>query len=244
MNPALLNILAASLLCAALSTIAAVVVTFRIQAKWLTRMVSFAAGLLLAVALLDLLPEVLQKGMPARSMFAVLLGSLLVFFLAEKLLLSRHHARGDGSQTSFSRPVPLILLGGSMHIFTDGLLMAAAFLTNRALGWSMTIAIIAHEIPREAGDFALLLAAGWGRLQTLLSNLATRLSCTIGGLIGFFMLGGMQHWIAPILTLAAASFLYIAIAGLFPWLRNEHGDAGWHGGFMAAGVFLGAFLPG
>jgi zinc and cadmium transporter len=131
-----------------------------------------------------------------------------------------------------------------MHIFTDGLLMAAAFLANQALGWSMTVAIIAHEIPREAGDFALLLAAGWGRVQTLLCNLAARLSCTIGGLIGFFVFGGVQHWIAPILTLAAASFLYIAIAGLFPWLRNEHGDAGWHGGFMLAGVALGLSLPG
>jgi zinc and cadmium transporter len=108
----------------------------------------------------------------------------------------------------------------------------------------MTIAIIAHEIPREAGDFALLLAAGWSKAKTLIGNLAARLSCTLGGVVGFFTLGGTQHWIAPVLTLAAASFLYIAMAGLFPWLRNEKGDSAWHGGFMLAGVFLGFSLPG
>jgi len=243
MHPALTNILSASLLCAAVSTLAAVVVTFRIRTKWLTRMVSFSAGLLLTVALLDLLPEVLETGMHSKTMFGILLAGLLGFFLAEKLMLARSH-HPHNPHDSFSRPVPLILLGGSLHIFTDGLLMAAAFLTNQALGWSMTIAIIAHEIPREAGDFALLLAAGWGKTKTLVSNLAARLSCTAGGVVGFFTLGGTQHWIAPVLTIAAASFLYIAMAGLFPWLRNEKGDTGWHGGFMVAGVFLGFSLPG
>jgi zinc and cadmium transporter len=243
------------MLCAAVSTVAAVVVTFRIQTKWLTRMVSFSAGLLLTVALLDLLPEVLDTGMHSKTMFSILLAGLLGFFLAEKLMLARSpiDARPKDSTAalvpghthdSFSRPVPLILLGGSLHIFTDGLLMAAAFLTNQALGWSMTIAIIAHEIPREAGDFALLLAAGWSRAKTLIANLAARLSCSVGGVVGFFMLGGTHSWIGPVLTIAAASFLYIAIAGLFPWLRNEKGDAAWHGGFMVAGVFLGFSLPG
>ena len=240
----LINILSATLLCAFLSTAAAVLITFRMAPVWLNRMVSFSAGLLLTVALLDLLPEALENQNDPKWVFSILLAGLLCFFLFERMLIARHgHTDSHHMSHHMPRPIPLVLAGGAVHIATDGILLAATFLTSTTLGWSMTVAIICHEIPREVGDFGLLLASGWSKTTTLIWNTLSRLACAVGGVLGYFVLDHTQHWIPPVLTLAAASFLYISIAGLLPWLRHERG-ALWHTGFMAAGVVMGVILPG
>ena len=238
MNPTLQQIIAASLLGGFLSMAIAVLVTFRLPQRWLTRMVSFSAGLLLSIALLDLMPEALKEGMTSDRLFQIFLIGVLLFFAFEKIFLSEHFHGRQGEVEALSRPIPVILFGSALHIWTDGLTLAAAFLTDTKLGWGMTFAIIAHEIPREGGDFSLLFAAGWNHKKALLWNSISRLGCVAGGIMGYFMLEGARSWIAPVLALAAASFTYISLAGLMPWIRSERGGFAWHGVFMAAGVAI------
>ena len=179
------------------------------------------------------------------------------FFILEKYALWRHaHASGDsdmhqggqqcddhthshhhlhGAAGSQGETLS-ILVGDGFHNFTDGLLIAAAFLADPALGWGTTLAIIAHEVPQEAGDFAILLAAGWKRGRALLWNGVSSLTAVAGGIIGYFAFDHARDWIPYIITITAASFLYIAIADLMPRLKRETQAVGWHGVLLAAGI--------
>jgi zinc and cadmium transporter len=120
-------------------------------------------------------------------------------------------------------------------------LIAAAFLADPVLGWSATLAIIAHEVPQEAGDFAILLAAGWKRGRALFWNGISSLTAVAGGIIGYFALDSTRDWIPVIITIAASSFLYIAIADLMPRLKRETKSVGWHGVLLAAGIAVVVF---
>ena len=213
--------------------------TARFGKVWLARLVSFAAGLMLALALLDLLPEALESGLGARTMFSVLLTTLMALFAIDFNLHSGcHHSGDDVCAHDLTRPIPMILVGGALHVFTDGLMLGAAFLVDPALAWGMAFAVLAHEVPREAGDFALLLTAKWGRTRALAWNAASRVACVVGAMVGYLALSGAQEWVPYILTVAAANFIYIALTGILPWLRHERGAFAWQGGFMAAGVLL------
>jgi len=233
------QVIAASMLAGFASMGIAFSATARLSQVWLTRLVSFAAGLMLALALLDLLPEALEAGLAAKDMFAVLLAALMVLFAVDFNLHAGCHHSGEGvCDHDLARPIPMVLIGGALHVFTDGLMLGAAFLADPALAWGMTFAVLAHEVPREAGDFALLLTARWGRAHALAWNAITRLACVVGAVAGFVALSGAQEWVPYILTVAAANFIYIALTGILPWLRHERGGFAWQGGFMAAGVLL------
>jgi len=258
--PLLSQIVLACLLGGLLSIAAAALIMFGMPKRWLGFTVSFSTGLLLATATLHLLPEALESGLTPREVFPLLLGGILAFFMLEKYALWRHaHAstgdadghRGeqqcDDHTHSHHHPhgIPgnasetlLILVGDSFHNFTDGLLIAAAFLADPVLGWGTTLAIIAHEVPQEAGDFAILLAAGWKRGRALLWNGVSGLTAVAGGIIGYFALENAREWIPYIVTITAASFLYIAIADLMPRLKREHQAIGWHGLLLAAGILI------
>jgi len=213
--------------------------TARLSSTWLKRLVAFAAGLMLALALLDLLPEALEGGIDVRVMFEVLLATLMALFAIDFNLHSGCRHSGEGvCAHDLARPIPMILVGGALHVFTDGLMLGAAFLVDPALAWGMTFAVLLHEVPREAGDFALLLTARWGHNKALAWNAASRLACVVGAVTGYLALAGAREWIPFILTIAAANFIYISLTGILPWLRHERGGFAWQGGFMAAGMLL------
>lgn len=264
--PLLAQIVLGCLLGGVLSVAAAALVMFGLPRKWLGLTVSFSTGLLLATATLHLLPEALESGLTPHEVFPLLLGGILTFFMLEKFALWRHshHGAGDtdlheGDQQCNDHThshhhqhtahdahgahgeTLLILIGDSFHNFTDGLLIAAAFMADPLLGWSTTFAIIAHEVPQEAGDFAILLAAGWKRGRALFWNGMSSLMAVAGGIIGYFALDNTRNWIPVIITIAASSFLYIAIADLMPRLKRETKSVGWHGLLLAAGIAVVAF---
>lgn len=234
----LAQIIAASLAGGLLSMAVAALLTFGLPRYWLARMVSFSTGVLLASALLDLLPEAGEGGLGSDQLFPLLLAGLVGFFLLEKLALWRHAHGEPGDGRSVATAAPMILIGDGIHNLTDGVLLAAAFLADPHLGWATAAAIIAHEIPQEAGDFALLLAAGWSRTRAFVWNGISSLTSVAGGVAGYYGLAEAQAWIPAILVIAAASFLYIAVSDLMPWLRREAGHFAWHGGFLAAGIAL------
>ncbi|MEY2680623.1 MAG: hypothetical protein RL661_854 [Pseudomonadota bacterium] len=189
--------------------------------------VSFALGALLSVAFLDLLPDALTTAGSAHteSLFATVLIGILGFFLLEKLLIWRH-CHADHCETHsgdhFHQPAgTLIVVGDAIHNFVDGILIAAAFLTDINLGIITSLAVAAHEIPQEVGDFAILLQSGYGRGKALAYNLLSSLATMVGGILAYFSLEHIHGWLPYILALAASSFIYIAVADLIPSLHQK-----------------------
>jgi len=195
----------------------------------LPHLVSFATGALLGAAFLGLLPHALASVNSSDTHvipMAVLLG-LLGFFMLEKLVLWRHchadhcevHAPDQNSRDHSTGA--MILIGDSLHNFLDGILIAAAFLTDIHLGVVTSVAVAAHEIPQEVGDFAVLLHSGFSRSRAFLYNVLTSLTTVIGGVLAYFALQTMQSALPYMLAVAASSFIYIAVADLIPTLHQR-----------------------
>lgn len=200
----------------------------RQRMRALPHLVSFATGALLAAALLDLLPEAIEKAGPHNigAVCATLLGGLLLFFVLEKLVLWRHcHTDDcDGHVADHHRAAAstwLVLIGDGFHNVLDGVLMAAAFMTDPHLGVVTALAIFSHEIPQEVGDLAILLHGGMSRGRALLLNLITSLTSVAGGVIAYFALSAATSFLPYAIAAAASSFLYIAVADLIPGLHRR-----------------------
>ena len=203
--------------------------------KILPHGVSFAIGALLAVAFWGLIPHAFEQVPPAdfqKLSGAIMLG-LLLFFILEKLLIWRHchsgscevhvevednsHSHGHGHKSAGT----MILIGDGIHNFVDGVLIAAAFLTDVQLGIVTSLAVAAHEIPQEVGDFAILLHSGFSKGKALLYNVLASLSTVVGGVLAYYSLEGLQDSLPYFLAMAASSFIYIAVADLIPSLHKK-----------------------
>jgi len=199
----------------------------RFQQQILPHCVSFALGALLSVAFLDLLPEAVNQVKPENRhvLFATVLGVILLFFVLEKLLLWRHCHTGDcatHTETHFHQPAgTLIVLGDVIHNFIDGILIASAFMTDVNLGIMTGLAVFAHEIPQELGDFAILLQSGYGRAKALFYNLVSSLATLLGGVLAWWSLASLREALPYFLALAASSFIYVAVADLIPSLHQR-----------------------
>jgi zinc and cadmium transporter len=213
-----------------LSVIVAAGLTLSVLSKVVHHLVSLSAGVLLATALLDILPEAFSAKAPPQALFATLLGGLLFFFLLEKAELYRHshHHEGDEhhhhhgfDQQQAGRGGWSVILGDSIHNFCDGIIIAAAFLADTRLGIVTSLAIIAHEIPQEVGDYIVLLNAGFSRGKALLCNAVSGLAAVIGGVIGYFIVGPWESLFPYLLVIAASSFIYVAVADLIPQLQHR-----------------------
>lgn len=230
----LIWILLFCLLGGALSVVAAGVFLLlpeKLRNRLLPHSVSFAIGALLGAAFLGLLPHALQ-GAGDRDVHtvtgAVLLG-LFGFFLLEKLVLWRHchhehcevHAPEDGHGHRHVAAGTLILIGDGLHNFIDGILIGAAFLTDIHLGIVTSLAVAAHEIPQEVGDFAVLLHSGYSTKKAFAFNLLSSLTTIIGGVLAWYGLRGLESILPYVLAVAASSFIYIAVADLIPGLHKR-----------------------
>jgi zinc and cadmium transporter len=206
-----------------------------VRTRLLSPLVSFAIGALLGAALLALLPHALESPEihgAHQVLLAVLLG-LLGFFMLEKLVIWRHchveecevhggHFHAEAVERAQQRAAgSLILIGDGIHNLVDGVLIAAAFLTSVELGVVTSLAVIAHEIPQELGDFAVLLNSGYSRGKALLFNVFASLTTVIGGVVAWYSLSLAQQAVPYVLAIAASSFLYIAVADLIPGLHKR-----------------------
>ena len=209
---------------------AAAVFSFALLSKMVERMVSLSVGILLATSLLHALPEAFESKADPRTLFATLLAGLLAFFLLEKTAILRHshHHEGDGHAHAHGHDAHeagragwMILVGDGLHNFTDGILIAAAFLANPNLGLVTGLAIIAHEIPQEIGDFIVLLNAGFSRKRAYFYNLICSLLAVAGGLLGYFTLERGMAWIPYVLVFASSGFIYIAVSDLMPQMQRR-----------------------
>jgi zinc and cadmium transporter len=185
-------------------------------------LVSYAVGALLGVSMLAILPQALEQ-LPASRVFGTLLVGIMLFFVLEKLVLWRHCHTHD-CEVHDGAVLP-VLIGDAFHNFVDGAVIAAAVMTSVPLGVSTAVAVAAHEIPQEVGDFAILLHAGYSRMQALALNLLSALASVAGALFAVLAFDLVPHILPYCLALAAASFLYVAMADLIPGLHRGRTDA-------------------
>ncbi len=223
-------IVAASLAGGVLSAGAAAL-ALALRASWIPTLVSFAIGALLGAAFLEVIPHAFENGDPHTVAMSIL-GGILVFFLLEKLLLWRHSHEGHGDEHEVAhlagdaghdhgRSGALIVVGDTIHNFLDGILIAAAFLQSTQLGIITALAIVAHEIPQEVGDFVILLNSGYSRTKAFCLNVLSSGATVVGGVLGYFVLQVLEGWTPILLGIVAASMIYVAVADLIPGLHRR-----------------------
>ncbi len=194
--------------------------------------ISFAIGALLAVAFWGLIPHAFEEVEPEQfqTLSGTILAGILCFFVLEKLLIWRHchsesceahveesHSHHHGQKSAGT----LIIVGDSIHNFVDGVLIAAAFLTDVQLGIVTSLAVAAHEIPQEVGDFAILLQSGYSKAKALFYNVVASFTTVIGGVLAYYWLENLHELLPYFLALASSSFIYIAVADLIPSLHKK-----------------------
>lgn len=229
-------IISATLLGGVLSVAVAGALALKAKASQIPVLISYAVGALLGAVFIELLPEAFERAESAHSMAATILVGILLFFVLEKLVLWRHchveeceahdppipvvHSH-HGHDHDHGRSGLMIVIGDTFHNFVDGILVAAAFLANTELGIVTALAIIAHEIPQEVGDFLILLHSGYTKRAAFALNILSSAAMVLGGVIAYYALQTMEQWIAPLLGLAAASMLYVSVADLIPGLHRR-----------------------
>lgn len=186
--------------------------------KIITSLVGFAAGMLLATAFVDLLPEAAQGGVKIETIFLLAFFGIVTFFFLERFVLWFHHH----DEPHNSKPSTyLILLGDGLHNFIDGVAIAASFLTSPLLGFTTTLAIAAHEAPHEIADFSVLIAGGMKKTKALLYNFLSGLTALLGAILGFYFLENLEELLPLALAFTAGMFIYIACADLIPDLHTD-----------------------
>jgi len=218
------------------SVLLAAVLARALLARFTQHLLSLSAGALLATAFLHLLPEAFESETTPQRLFLTLLVGLVFFFLLDKAELWHHghehghdhhhhhhdhdHDHGNASESGFTGSWA-VLTGDSVHAFGDGVLVAAAFMTNFSLGVAASVAVLTHEIPHHMGDLAVL-EKGLGQGRNALLKLCLAGGVTVvGGLAGFFLIEGHEVWLPYLLVVASSSYIYVALADLIPQLQKR-----------------------
>lgn len=194
----------------------------RVRARLVPWLISYAVGTLLGAALLGLLPRALESLEPTSALGA-LLGGIFTFFVLEKLVLWRHCHTEDCEVHGAT--ATLILIGDGLHNFVDGAIICAAVFTSLPLGISTAIAVAAHEIPQEVGDFAVLLGAGYTRRRALMLNVLSGAAAVAGVIAMWLAVESLPAMLPFVLPFAAGNLLYVAMADLIPDLHRGTVDA-------------------
>lgn len=245
------NILLATTLVSAISLIGVLTLSIkdRLLHQLLPLFVALAAGSMLAAAFFHLLPEAIAANGVSAAMPLVLAG-IVLFFLIERFLHWHHHHKHHHLSDQKECPVTYLnLIGDGMHNFIDGTVMAAAFMVSPDVGWLTTLAIIAHEIPQEIGDFSLLVWGGFSKRKALFFNFVSALTALAGGVLTFYLASEVPGLVAFLLPIAAGQFIYMACVDLVPELHKEKDlhrslmQLAAFGFGMGIIVLLGALLP-
>ncbi len=207
-----------------------VLLTKRIwQGEIPTHLLAFAAGVLIATAFLDLLPEALHESGENPNIFVAALVGLIVFFLLERVLISFHPHEQVGKEVSQKSLVSLVLLGDGLHNFIDGVVIAGSFFVSTELGIITALAVAAHEIPQEISDFTILLRSGMKASRAILLNVLSGLTALLGAVLAIFMFELVESYLGLLLAFTGGMFIYIAAANLIPELQHIYlKDRKWH----------------
>ncbi len=183
-------------------------------------LISLASGTMLGSAFLHLIPEALVRN-PSGTWIAVSSG-VVMFFILEKFLIWRHcHLHQHPEDHTRPTAAKMVLVGDAIHNVIDGVIIASSFLASPAVGLSVTVAIILHEIPQELGDFGILIHGGYSMNRALAVNALTAMGAVLGAVLAYFFLAAMPAVQIYLLPVAAGGFLYIALADLIPQLHLQ-----------------------
>lgn len=221
-------IILVSLIGGVLSISVAAAFAYTAGAERVPLLVSYAIGALLGAVFLEILPHAFELSKNMQATAVTILFGILLFFVLEKLVIWRHchetgtcEAHGAEAHHDYGRSGLMILVGDTFHNFVDGIIVAAAFLVDFQLGIVTAIAIIAHEIPQEVGDFLILLHSGYSKRRAYLYNLLSAMAMLLGGVLAYYGLHAAQGLVPFFLGLAAASMIYVAVADLIPGLHKR-----------------------
>jgi zinc and cadmium transporter len=230
MSTTLVFIILANLLSTVISIGLAALLSFRLLSGLVDKLVCVSAGLLLTVAFTHLVPESYNSEADPFVLGWVMLGSIIGFFLMEKASLihhthhhegdAHHHHHGHDAHEAGRGGLP-ILVGDAFHNFADGVVIAAAFMLDWKAGLLATLAVMAHEIPHEVGDFMILLNAGFTKRKAFVFQLISGSSAVLGGIVGYYVLDASGALLPYALIVAAASFIYIALSDLLPEMMRR-----------------------
>jgi zinc and cadmium transporter len=244
-----LMVVGSSLAVAVVSIVLASQLSFRYLAGFLERMISLSIGILLATAFLHLLPEAFVEGRQSSSLLAIMLAAIFGFFFLQKIALYRHshHFEGDGHSHDHGHDAreaghggALVLIGSAFHNFSDGVLIAGAYLAGPWVGLAATLSIMTHEVPHKIGDFMVLINAGIPKRRALIYASGASGCILIGGVAGFFLLDRLTEWIPIVLVIAAANFIFISLSDLVPRMQREQrpNETAWQALMIGIGVAL------
>lgn len=213
------------------------------SSRFMLSLVSFATGTLLGAALLGMIPSAAEKA-SVTSVGGWVLAGLLIFFVAERLMLWRHAHGAAHTPHASNASGQLILIGDAVHNAMDGLAIGAAFAGGGSLGVSVAIAVIVHEVAQEVGDFAILIESGFSRDRAMFYNVLSSAGTIPAAVIAYFLADRVESVMPAFLGLAAASFLYIALADLVPRHHEQLRvrDLAWQLPLIGLGVFAIAFV--
>lgn len=192
----------------------------KVEMRLVTCLISYSTGTLLAAAFLGMIPEALSQSEPLIIM-SFILGGIILFLFLEKIVIWRHCH--DKECELHSAAGPILLIGDAFHNFIDGVVIAASFLISIPIGIIVGFSVIAHEVPQEVGDFAILIESGYSKRNAFLLNLLSSSFSIPGALIGYCILDPISVIIPFILAISAASFIYIALTDLTPNLHRKIG---------------------
>ena len=183
-------------------------------------LVSYATGTLLSAAFLGMIRQALVST-NSLLVLSFVLGGIICFFFMEKLIIWRHCH--DEECEVHGTAGPILLIGDAFHNLIDGVIITASFLISFEFGVAISISVIAHEIPQEVGDFAILINAGYSKKKAFFLNLISSLTTIPGALISYFVLEKINSIIPYVMAISAASFIYIALSDLTPELHHKLG---------------------
>ena len=209
--------------------------------KIITPLISFGAGAFLAAAFLDILPEAVERTNEPHDVFISALVGFILFFILERLKMiisGGHNAKHIHSEHTESLPF-LLILGDCIHNFLDGIVIAIAYIANPVLGLPAALAIAAHEVPQEIGDFAILLNLKWSKKKIIIINIFQSLLTVPGVLVGYYISTFIEPYITLFLGGAAGVFIYLAATDIIPELHHRAGHKQF---FQVVIPFIGSIL--
>jgi zinc and cadmium transporter len=180
--------------------------------------IPLAAGVLLAVSILDLLPE--STELIGDSAFMIVLIVFLLLFVMEKFFFRIHHHE-HSSRGAVETAVPVVIAGDTIHNFLDGVAIAAAFMVDPSLGLLVAFSTFLHETPHEIADFGILLAAGWTKTKALGVNFLSALATFPGAFLTYFFVDSFESSEGYLLAIAAGMFLYVATTDFLPEVGHK-----------------------
>jgi len=193
--------------------------------KIMTPLIAFAAGAFLGVSFLDLLPEAVAMVRDAETVFVAVLIGFFIFFALERFLMKyfSKHSEGEFHGDHTESISPLLVLGDSLHNFLDGIIIALAYVANPALGLTTALAVAAHELPQEIGDFAVLLDRGWSKTKIIIVNFLSASLALVGAFLGYLTATSFETSLGLLLAAVAGIFIYLGASNLIPEVHHRAG---------------------